>query len=286
MSTGKRQTFYFKNLDAIKEIAAEENMELNGSTFEELFWDRYVGEDETYKIKLKALYSGEQTLKQTILSILDTMAYTQKYKMKDNINFIKIVREIVGSADWFESNDNYTDYRLSNRETRLDNIADIFAVIVREIEHRKKMVNEPVFKDLNPWDIEVQDERYRDILNDETYYTDVKIEELKIKEAKLRKSFNDNITPGKALDLIIEYWDYFWNFTNVYEAVEYCVTLTEKLTDKPLLRKKMRTFFLNLNSQQKFMNFEIEHALFDAQQQHLNRSMAYAEQLKKIKRTY
>lgn len=283
MGTGQRQTHYFKDLNAIKEVAKEENIEVNGSTFEELFWDKYVGNDETYKSKLKALYSGEQTLKETIMNILDTMAYTPKYMVKDNIEFIKVVREAVGTADWFDPKDNYTDYRLNNRETRVDNIADILGVIVRELEHRSNMVKEPIFSSLKPWEIAVQDGRYSEILKDESNYNEVKIAEFKMKEEKLREAFNDDITPGKALDLIIEYWDYMWNFSHVYEAVEYCVTLTEKLTDKPLIRRKMRTFFINQSMQQSVINLTVEHVITEAQPSvnTLNRLLAYAERLRK-----
>lgn len=283
MGTGQRQTHYFKDLNAIKEVAKEENIEVNGSTFEELFWDRYVGADETYKSKLKALYRGEQTLKETIMNILDTMAYTPKYMVKDNIEFIKVVRDAVGTADWFDPKDNNTDYCINNRETIFKNIAKILGVIAEELEHRSNMVKEPIFSSLKPWEIAVQDGRYSEILKDESNYNEVKIAEFKMKEEKLREAFNDDITPGKALDLIIEYWGYMWNFSHVYEAVEYCVTLTEKLTDKPLIRRKMRTFFINQSMQQSVINLTVEHVITEAQPSvnTLNRLLAYAERLRK-----
>lgn len=283
MASGQRQTYYFKDLNAIKEIAKEENLEVNGSTFEELFWDKYAGTDETYKSKLKALYSGEQTLRDTIMNVLETMAYNTRYMKKDNLEFIKVVREVVGTAEWFDPEDNYTDYRLDNRKTRVDNVADILGVIVRELEHRSNMVKEPIFSSMKPWEIEVQDSRYATVLKDESNYDEVKIAEFKMKEAKLRASFTNDITPGKALDLIIEHWDYMWNFSSVYEAVEYCITLSDKLNDKPLIRRKMRTFFINQSAQQAVINLTVEHVINEAQPSAntLNRLLAYAEKLRK-----
>lgn len=283
MGAGTRQTFYFKNLDALKEVAKEENIEVNGNTFEELFWDRYVGSDETYKSKMKMLYSGDKTLKETIMNVLDVMAYTPKYMKKDNVEFIRVVREALGAAEWFDPEDNYTDYRLNNRETRVDNIADILGVIVRELEHRLAMVKEPIFSSMKPWEIPVQDDRYSEILKNEANYDEVKIAEFKMKEERLRSSFTDDITPGKALDLIIEYWEYMWNFSHVYEAVEYCVTLTEKLNDKPMIRKKMRAFFYNQSMEQTVLNVTVEHVISETKPSNgtLNRLLAYAELLKK-----
>lgn len=283
MASGQRQTYYFKNLNAIKEIAKEENFEVNGSTFEELFWDKYAGTDETFKSKLKALYSGEQTLKEFIISVLETMAYNTSYMKKDNIEFIKAVREVVGTASWFAPADNYTDFRLDNRKAKLDNIADILSAIISELEHRSNIVKKPIFNSMKPWEIDVQDSRYADILKDESNYQESKIAEFKMKEAKLRASFTDDITPGKALDLIIEYWDYMWNFSSVYEAVEYCITLSENLNNKPLIRRKMRTFFINQSAQQAVINSAVEHVINGIQPTPatLNRLLAYAERLRK-----
>lgn len=265
MGAGTRQTFYFKNLDALKEVAKEENMEVNGNTFEELFWQRYVGSDETYTNKVKMLYSGDKNLKETIMDVLDVMAYTPMHMKKDNVEFIKVVREAVGAAEWFDPSDNYTDYRLNNRETRVDNIADILGVIVRELEHRSAMVKEPIFGSMKPWEIPVQDDRYSEILKNEANYDEVKIAEFKMKEERLRSSFTDDITPGEALDLIIEYWEFIWNFSHVYEAVEYCVTLTEKLNDKPMIRKKMRAFFVNQSAERAAIKLTVSHVISEGQ---------------------
>lgn len=247
---GKGQTYYFKSLDAIKKIANEERIEVNGAMFEELFWEKYVGSNKIYKGYMKELYGNEKTLRQIVINILDVMAYSTEYMNKQNLDFVKIVRDIIGSTVWYSPTDNYTDYTLDNRETRVNNITNILSTIVRELENRSNIVEKiPVFKNMNPWEITVQDDRYAEILKNKVNYTPEKIAEFKIKEEKLRLSLNDDkILPGKILDLIVENWDYIWNFSSAYEAIEYCVVLSKDLCDKPLIRKKMRTFFLNIDN--------------------------------------
>lgn len=280
MATGKRQTYYFKTLDAMKEIAKEEQIEVNGSMLEALFWERYVGLDNTYKGYMKELYTGEKTLRQVIINILDVMAYSEEHMNKNNLEFVKIVRDILGSSVWYNPSDNYTDYTLDNRETRVNNIANILGTIVRELENRSNIVEKtPIFQDMNPWELTVQDERYSEILKNKDNYTQSKIKEFKIKEEELRFSLNDdNILPRKVLDLIIENWDYFWRFSSVYEAVEYCVILSKELCDKPLIRKKMRTFFLNNDNKTSF-SYEIEIQNLAKHKDTMQRLLRYSELL-------
>lgn len=286
MGAGTRQTFYFKNLDALKEVAKEENMEVNGNTFEELFWQRYVGSDETYTNKVKMLYSGDKNLKETIMDVLDVMAYTPMHIKKDNVEFIKVVREAVGAADWYDSEDNYTDFRLDNRKTRLDVVADVLGTIVAELEGRIKIVQDmPALKDMKPWELPVQDERYEEILKNEANYSEAKIAEFKIKESKIKASFTDDITPGRALDLIIEYWQYLWNFSFVYEAVQYCITLTKTLNDKPMIRKKMRAFFVNQSAERAAIKLTVSHVISEGQHKAgtWQRLLAYAYGMEDMK---
>uniref|UniRef100_UPI001F20DFBD hypothetical protein n=1 Tax=Roseburia hominis TaxID=301301 RepID=UPI001F20DFBD len=261
MGTGTRQTFYYKNLDAMKELAKEENIEINGSFLEELFWDKFVGTDDDFKLNMKLLYSGKKSLKSIIQNIIELMAYNHKYMKKDNLEFIKIIREVIGLSDWSDPEDNFTDYHISNRAFYVDRIARIFGIITKELEQRIELVKSPYFanQDYKPWMLEVQDKRRKDILEKEDNYSEIKIAEFKFREERLKNTFATNNTPGQVIDLIIENWEYFWNYSSVYEAIEYCVTLSENLNDKPIIRKKMRAFFKNLSLKQTISNLTAEH---------------------------
>lgn len=243
---GKGQTYYFKSLDAIKKIANEEKIEVNGAMFEELFWEKYVGCDKNYQCIIKNLYKGSQNLRQAIISTLDVMAYSKKYKSFQNVEFVKLVRDMIGTADWDESlNDEYLDYKISDRKRIVNNIADILTTISNELDYRSNIaVQTTILPKIQPWELPIRDTRYAEILNNKSNYDPKKIASLKIEEEKLRSIFSvDNIRPSIILDLLIENWEYFWNFNTVYEAIQYCVILSDRVNDKPILRKKMRDFF-------------------------------------------
>lgn len=266
MATPIKKTYYYTELDAINRIAKEEDIDVNGALFQKLFFDKKLGTDELIQRILIRLYNGEINIKEAFMQILDMMAYTPKYTNPDNVDLIKVIREAVGAADWYDPEDNYTDYRLDNRKTRLNVVADVLGTIVKELEGRIRLINDmPALKDMKPWSLPVQDERYSEILKDSENYTEAKIAEFKIKESKIRAAFTEDITPGRALDVIIEYWPYLWNFSLVYEAVQYCITLVKSLNDKPMIRKKMRAFFINQSAERAAINLTVERVISEGQ---------------------
>lgn len=265
MATPIKKTYYYTELDAINRIAQEEDIDVNGALFQKLFFDKKLGTDEQSQRILIKFYNGEITFKELFMHLLDLMAYTPKYMKQDNVELIKVIREAVGAADWYDTEDNFTDFRLDNRKTRLDVVADVLSTVVAEIEGRIKIVQDmPALKNMKPWELPVQDERYAEILKDESNYSEAKIAEFKIKESKIKVAFTDDITPGRALDIIIEYWQFLWNFSFVYEAVQYCITLTKTLNDKPLIRKKMRAFFVNQSAERAAINLTVERVISES----------------------
>lgn len=251
MSTGVRQTFYFKSLSGMKKLATEENIEVNGNTFEELFWEKYAGADANYNFQIRCLYNGEKTLQDVLQSFTEIQAYNEQYIKKGNVKFVKIVRTAIGSSEWIPRGEYRGDYHVDNRIHHVDNLAEIFNVIARELEARVKVLEQPIFKhsDIKPWTLEVQDNRYEEILTNEANYSPAIIEQFKHKANYFLSAIEENTYPGQILDLIIANWDYFWNFTSTYEAVEYCIALSAKVTDKPLIRKSLREFSIQTNSE-------------------------------------
>ena len=286
MATPIKKTYYYTELDAINRIAQEEDIDVNGALFQKLFFDKKLGTDEQIQRILISFYNGEINIKEVFMHILDMMAYTPKYMKQDNVELIKVIRETVGAADWYDPEDNYTDYRLDNRKTRLDVVADVLGTIVDEIEGRIRLIKDmPALKEMKPWELPVQDERYSEILKNEANYSEAKIAEFKIKESKIKAAFTEDITPGRALDIIIEYWQYLWNFSFVYEAVQYCITLTKSLNDKPMIRKKMRAFFINQSAERAAINLTVEHVISESQHKAgtWQRLLAYAYAMEDMK---
>lgn len=266
MATPVKKTFYYTELDAINRVAKEDDIDVNGAYFQKLFFDKHMGNDEQIQRILIRFYNDDINIKEVFMHVLDMMAYTPKYVKRGNVEFIKVIREAVGTADWYDSEDNYTDFRLDNRKTRLDVVADVLGTIVAELEGRIKIVQDmPALKDMQPWELPVQDERYAEILKNEANYGEAQIAEFKIKESKIRAAFTEDITPGRALDVIIEYWPYLWNFAFVYEAVQYCITLVKSLNDKPTIRKKMRAFFINQSAERAAINLTVERVISEGQ---------------------
>lgn len=286
MATPIKKTYYYTELDAINRIAQEEDIDVNGAYFQKLFFDKHMGADEQIQRILIPFYNEEIGIKEVFMHVLDMMAYTPKYMKKDNVEFIRVIREAVGAADWYDPEDNYTDYRLDNRKTRLDVVADVLGTIVNEIEGRIRLINDmPALKEMKPWELPVQDERYSEILKNEANYSEAKIAEYKIRAERINAAFTDDITPGKALELIIEYWQYLWNFSFVYEAVQYCITLTKSLNDKPMIRKKMRAFFVNQSAERAAINLTVKHIISEGQQKASawQRLFAYAYAMEDMK---
>ena len=261
MGKGIRQTFYFKDLEAMKNLAEDENMEVNGSTFEDLFWEKYAGSDANYKAIARELYSNDSKIGKCYQDVLQMMGYRDEYLDRNNLDFIKIIRESLNGAAWDNNEDtNFTDYRIENREFHIDNLSGIFKTIVTQLEFRKKFVNESklLSEELTPWDMTVQDERYKDILMTEANYSDKAIENFKYIAQSFEEGLKQAITPKEVVDIIITNWEYLWNFASTYEAVEYCVVLANKLIDKPIIKRKIREFFKAKDNKIGVVNVSVE----------------------------
>ena len=144
--TGTRQTFYLKTFEGMKELAEEEQIEVNGATFEDLFWNEYSGGDKNYTLQIKWLYNGNQNLENTLQNMTELMAYSEGYMKKENIDFLQVVRDAIGSSDWTDEDVYKGDYHLGNREYHLDNVFDIFYIIADEIKRHKELAETPMFK--------------------------------------------------------------------------------------------------------------------------------------------
>ena len=148
-------------------------------------------------------------------------------------------------ASWDDPKDNYTDYNLRNYDSRVYSIADILYFCWTKLKERMDMACNP----LEAYKFPVQDTRYTAVLKNPENYDEAVIDNFKQKEKNLRDALKDShITPARVLDLIIENWEYMWNFSTVYEAVQYCVTLSSTLQDKPQIRKNMRNFFRSIST--------------------------------------
>lgn len=250
-SKGTRQTFYFKDLDAIRNLAEDENMEINGSTFEELFWRDQVGEDVNFKSIARNMYSNDSKLSDRLQDVLNLMAYNEQYMNPNNVKFIQIIRDSLINSSWNDNEkNNYSDYRISNKESYVDSLSYIIRAYVQELEHRKNFVHSsPLLNgELEPWDMPVNDKRYVKILTNKDNYTDENIAHLKFIANNFEAGLKAANSPKEVVALIISNWDYLWNFSSTYEAVEYCVVLSNKVIDNALIKRNIRDFFKNFNS--------------------------------------
>lgn len=266
MGTGTRQTFYYKTLKGMRCLAEEEGIDLNGSLLEELFWDKYTGTDESYAVCMKNLYDGSRDLKQTLAGILEIMAYSDGHMVKENINFMRIVRDCIGSSEWCDKGENYKDFRIDNKWRFVDELANIFASLANELEQRKAFVKDnTIMNETEPWDtsfLPATDKRREQFLSNKVNYENDAIEAFRIRGKILKEELRGNASPGRVLELIIGNWDFFWNYSSAYEAAEYCITLSD-INDRPLLRTRMRKFFQDVSERQRTVKLTVESFIKD-----------------------
>lgn len=278
--TGTRQTFYLKTFEGMKKLADEEQIEVNGATFEDLFWCEYSGGDKNYTRQITRLYNGEQNFVHTLQNMTELMAYSEGYMKKENIEFLQVVRDAIGSSGWTDEDVYKGDYHVGNREFQLDQIFDIFHIITDEINRNIELAETPLFKEQGkkPWEIPASDNRRKELLRNASIYSEAAIESLLQKEKVIRAELDSGVTPGRALDLIIENWEYLWNYTSTYEAVEYCIVLSRQLTDKPLIRKKLRQFTKRVSSENQILNIIVKSILRENETENTtNRLLKYSE---------
>ncbi len=262
MGIGTRQTYYFKNLPGLKKLAEEEHEEVNGSTFEDLYWKSRIGDDPQYSRFIIYLYTEARTFRECLRDMVQTMAYSPSYMSETNIEFVKVVRSAIGNSDWIESEKEETyhpgDYRLNSRKRYIDGVFDIYQNIIRGINDNIEILeNSPILKNngYEPWTLPVGDDRYKKILTESSNYTEEAIGKFQYQYDTIEKELATNITPGQALDLIMANWNYLWQFSVTYEAIEYCIVLSNTLTDNPLIRKQLRNFCQQISLEKKLIDY-------------------------------
>ena len=278
--TGTRQTFYLKTFEGMKKLADEEQIEVNGATFEDLFWREYSGGDRNFTQQIKWLYNDEQDLEHTLQNMTEIMAYNEGYIKKENIEFLQVVRDAIGSSDWTDKDVYKGDYHVGNREFQLDQIFDIFHIITDEINRNINLAETPIFNEqgTKPWEIPASDNRRKELLSDTSIYSEAAIESFLHKEKSIKAELNSGVTPGRAIDLITENWTYLWNYTSTYEAIEYCIVLSRQLTDKPMIRKKLRQFTKQVSSENQILNIIVKSILRENETENTtNRLLKYSE---------
>ncbi len=248
MASGTRQTLYFKYMDVIKRIAEEENIEINGAFFEELFMNDFLSKDKNFKVHLLNYYSKDSDLdfRDCLARLTELMAYNPEYTEYDNIDFVKVVRAAIGDSPWFsetELHNHYTgDYSLDNKHTYVDSAFSVFENAINMVLDNKKFAKENNIEE--PWTLKASDKRYNEIINKEEYYSEEGLNSLEIRIKKIRKELNTDLAPGFILDMIIANWDFLWNFKSTYEAIEYCIRLASNISDNPSILKQLRAFTL------------------------------------------
>ena len=245
MNTGKRLTLYFRYMDEMRKISEEENIQMNGSMLEELFFQRYLGENENLSVLLKLYYSGQMTYRNMLSGIIEYLAYDSEHRKSQNLEFLKLMIEIVGSSDWRSGNVIEGDYTNRNRKDHVDRIFNIMDILKMHIQERKDLCeSSPALKAANikPWTMEVNDQTKVDILTKKETYEDMYIEMLDHRRDTILRELNNGVTPGRALELIAENWEYLYPYQSTYEAIEYCAKIAENLNENNILKKKIRRF--------------------------------------------
>ncbi len=288
MGKGVRQTFYFKSLPGMKNVAEEEGEDVNGSVFETLYWNQYAGNDPNYRDYICAYYNGDISFKNCLQHMLHIMAYTPGYMKKENLEFVKCVRDAIGSSDWItpaqDAKHEAGDYELGNRKYHLDNVFDIFDHIIWHIRNNIDFIENNKHFDgteYRPWTLPCQDKRYKEVLSNQLNYTDEAIHSFEYRIMMIRKEFEGDISPGRAMELIISNWDYLWQFSSAYEGIEYCLLLSRNLSENPAIRKQLRRFAKRDSVEQTIINLymetEVKENIVEQTQERLSE---YAKKLK------
>lgn len=288
MGKGMRQTFYFKSLPGMKKVAEEEGEDVNGSVLETLYWNQYAGNDPNYRDYILLYYNGDISLKDCMQGMIHVMAYTPGYMKKDNLEFVKCVRDVIGGSEWItpaqDSKHEAGDYALGNREYHLDYVFNVFDNILWQIKNNIEFINStPIIEgtDYKPWTLTAQDKRYKEVLSDQSNYTNEGIQQLEYRIRMIRKELEGEISPGRAMELIISNWDYLWQFKTTYEGIEYCLLLSRHLTEKPAIRRQLRHFAKKDSEEKNIINIYIETAVKkEVIEQSNERLSKYAKKLK------
>ncbi len=261
MANGKRATLYFKNYESLKNIAEEENIELNGATLEQVYLNLHLGEDEKYQFYLKSLYNGDIDLRETLSRMIRLQAYNDNYMRKDNIELVKVIRDATGTSQWYKDGRYAGDYALERREYYIDCMSEIYGAIARMIERNINLSESKGFEEYKdtPWRIPSQDLRYKKTLQDKNNYSRTVIQLFLQREADFKSEVEASTRPGQILDLLLNGWEYFWNFKTTYEAIEFCLALTENISDNALIRKRVREFSRNYSMDKKVHEFIAYH---------------------------
>ena len=185
--------------------------------------------------------------------MLEMEAYDISYMQKNNKTLISIIRDSIGTSKWAErSQINWEcgDYIYSTRESSIDYAFNAIDAVIFHLKNNLSVYkeNESFGK---PWTWPVGDSRHAEILTNENYYKPGAIEQLEQRLTQIRKRLEGDITPGEAIDLILENWDYLWNYNTTYEAVEACVLLADHIADNKIIRRRLRDFSKNFKKNEK-----------------------------------
>lgn len=282
-----KKTLYWPHTNATKQISEEDDEQLNGALYENTYFKEKFGTDEAYNRELLKMYDGEQDMQETLRNMTTIQAYNKAYQTTENKSFINAVRMAIGTSDWDQNPENPGDYREDKRKYFIDILTEIPEKITRDLKERKQIAQEEFYAqaEIKPWELNIGDERYAEILGNEENYSDKNIAAYELDEKNFKRELEAAKKPGQILDVIEKYWDYLWKFQCSYEAVEFCIALSENITDNTIIRKKLRNFTKDFSKRREFIQQLQKYVLgleensnFDQ----INRIATYADAIAKL----
>lgn len=233
----KRMSLYLKDVESMEKIMREENRELTSEIFESAFWEIKLGRDEDFRGILKNLYSGNFTMRRTLSSILEVVAYNEARRTPNKVRLAEIIKQAVSGKKWREDwAMECGDYNPKRREPWLRVIYEVYERLVRDMENCENLIkSSELFEDKKPWEISANDG-----ITEERYF---KKAEFKVRAEILKRQVEDSeISAEEVVTLIIENFDVLHEYQSTYEALEYCIMCVQEVNDKEIIRKNLREF--------------------------------------------
>ena len=228
----KRFSLYLKERNEMEKLLKEEKLVLSSEVFEDCFWEKYIGTDRNFTFPLKNYYKGSSSFQLTLVIITEVVAYDPVRRKPTCKTLADIVKQAVRGHSWVPENVWVGDYERDNKDRWLGCIYEILENVVEKID-----LFSSIFKDEYPWNSAAAKEANitKDVFLRRNY--------LEICANNYKdKIQNNKLSPEQAVDLIIENFEFMYQNQSTYEALIFCLLMSNGLNEKEFIMHDLRNF--------------------------------------------
>lgn len=170
---------------------------------------------------IRSYLNQDITIEDCLESIIETMAYLDYLRIKENKEIFPILEDLIAKSDWkSEWTEDCGDYDPDRSDLWLDCLYRCYDSKLRNFEAsentlklmRKEITTENVLEMSKYHDSAITKEMYE------------KKDSLIKKRDHLKNIVESKVlSPAEALNLIKENWNFLYNWQSAYEAIEFCI---------------------------------------------------------------